>query len=97
MTYIEKCIRNYLNDNFTMAEALYMFSHFIAYGMAWTLTNEIKQTAEDFISEGWIDPTGKILIKPDEADSLIYYKDKKFNNGRFQPPPHKGKIWNISC
>jgi len=77
MDYVEKCLKNYLNDSFTMEEVLFLFSYFIAKGIAWNFTNEIRQTAEDFIQERWIDEYGNILIDSKEADSLIYYLDEK--------------------
>jgi len=54
-----------------MEEAMYLFSYFIAKGIAWTFTNEVKQTAENFILNGWIDEYGNILIDSDEAESLV--------------------------
>jgi len=76
MDYVEDCLKNYLNDDFTMEEVLYLFSYLIANGIAWNFTNEIKLTAEDFISEGWIDKYGNILVDSNDADSLIYYMNK---------------------
>jgi len=71
MDYVEQCLKNYLNDQFTMEEAMYLFSYFIAKGIAWNFTNEVRQTAENFILNGWIDEYGNILIDSNEAESLV--------------------------
>jgi len=71
MDYVEKCLKNYLNDHFSMEEAMYLFSYFIAKGIAWNFTNEVRQTAENFISSGWIDEYGNILIDSNDAESLV--------------------------
>ena len=71
MDYVERCLKDYLNDHFTMEQAMYLFSYLIAKGIAWNLTNNVRQTAEEFITCGWIDEYGHILIDSDEAESLV--------------------------
>jgi len=69
--YIEKCLKNYFDDKFTVQECLFLFSHLISLGIKDKFGNQIKQTAASLIDGRWIDEQGKILITEDEAEKMV--------------------------
>jgi len=69
--HIEVCLKNFLNGKFTFQECLFLFSHLIFHGIKDKFSDNIKQTADNFINSGWIDEQGKILITEDEAEKII--------------------------
>ena len=71
MAYIEKCLKNYFKNKFTVEQSLYLFSFLINRGIAWSLTDEVAQTANNFIGNRWIDENGMILITSDEANEFV--------------------------
>ncbi len=71
MAYIEKCLKNYFKNKFTVEQSLYLFSFLINRGIAWSLTDEVAQTANNFIGNRWIDENGMILITSDEANEYV--------------------------
>ena len=71
MAYIEKCLKNYFKNKFTVEQSLYLFSFLINRGIAWSLTDEVAQTANNFIENRWINENGMILIKSDEANEFV--------------------------
>ena len=71
MAYIEKCLKNYFKNKFTVEQSLYLFSFLINRGIAWSLTDEVAQTANNFIENRWINENGMILITSDEANEFV--------------------------
>ena len=71
MAYIEKCLKNYFKNKFTVEQSLYLFSFLINRRIAWSLTDEVAHTANNFIENRWIDENGMILIKSDEANEFV--------------------------
>ena len=71
MAYIEKCLKNYFKNKFTVEQSLYLFSFLINRGIAWSLTDEVAQTANNFIENRWIAENGMILITSDEANEFV--------------------------
>ena len=71
MAYIEKCLKNYFKNKFTVEQSLYLFSFLINRGIAWSLTDEVAQTANNFIENRWINENGMILIRSDEANEFV--------------------------
>jgi len=71
MAYIEKCLKNYFKNKFTVEQSLYLFSFLINRGIAWRLTDEVAQTANNFIENRWINENGMILITSDEANEFV--------------------------
>ena len=65
--YLQKCLRDYLNDDFVIEQSLYLFSYLIKYGIAKNFTKQIRDTAQHFINVDWIGSNGKILIGLEEA------------------------------
>jgi len=71
MAYIEKCLKNYFKNKFTVEQSLYLFSFLINRGIAWNLTDEVAQTANNFIENRWIAENGMILITSDKANEFV--------------------------
>jgi len=71
MAYIEKCLKNYFKNKFTVEQSLYLFSFLINRGIAWSLTDVVAQTANNFIENRWINENGMILITSDEANEFV--------------------------
>lgn len=69
--YLEKCFRDYLNDNFVIEQSLFLFSYLIKKNLAWSFTNDIGKSADSFIDIGWIDSNGTILITANEANRFV--------------------------
>lgn len=65
--YLQKCLRNYMNDSFEIGEVLFLFSYLIKNGIANNFTKQIRETAQHFINVDWINSDGKILIDIEEA------------------------------
>lgn len=65
--YLQKCLRDYMNDQFEVEQVLFLFSYLIKNGIAKNFTKQIRETAQLFINLDWIDSNGKILIGIEEA------------------------------
>ncbi len=65
--YLQKCLRDYLNDRFEVEQVLFLFSYLIKHGIAKNFTKQIRETAQHFINIDWIDSDGKIKIGLEEA------------------------------
>jgi len=65
--YLQKCLRDYLNDRFEVEQVLFLFSYLIKNGIAKNFTKQIRETAQHFINIDWIDSDGKIKIGLEEA------------------------------
>ena len=65
--YLQKCLQNYLNDEFEVEEALYLFSYLLKSQIADKLTTQFKETSQHLINIDWISQDGKILVGLDEA------------------------------
>ena len=65
--YLQKCLQNYLNDEFEVEEALYLFSYLLKNQIADKLTTQFKETSQHLINIDWISQDGKILVGLDEA------------------------------
>lgn len=65
--YLQKCLRDYMNDQFEVEQVLFLFSYLIKNGIAKNFTQQIRETAQHFINIDWIDSNGKILIGLEEA------------------------------
>lgn len=65
--YLQKCLRDYMNDQFEVEQVLFLFSYLIKNGIAKNFTKQIRETAQHFINIDWIDSNGKILIGLEEA------------------------------
>jgi len=65
--YLQKCLRDYMNDRFEVEQALFLFSFLIKNGIAKNFTRKIRDTAQHLINIDWIDSSGKIMIGLDEA------------------------------
>lgn len=65
--YLQKCLRDYLNDDFVVEQSLFLFSYLIKNGIANTLTKRIRDTAQHLINVDWISADGKVLIGIEEA------------------------------
>ena len=66
--YLQKCLRDYLNDRFEVEQVLFLFSYLIKNGIAKNFTKQIRETAQHFINIDWINSDGKILIGLEEAN-----------------------------
>jgi len=69
--YMQECLKNYFNDQFEIEQCLYLFSILISRGISGKFTENVKQTADNFIENGWIDEQGHILISVDEANRFV--------------------------
>ena len=65
--YLQKCLRDYMNDRFEVEQALFLFSFLIKNGIAKNFTRKMRDTAQHLINIDWIDSSGKIMIGLDEA------------------------------
>ena len=68
--YLQKCLRDYINDDFVVEQALFLFSYMIKNGISHTFTKRFRNTAQHLINVGWIDENGKVLIGVEEAREL---------------------------
>ena len=77
--YLQKCLRDYLNDQFEIEEALFMFSYLLKNQIADKLTNQFRETAQHLVEIDWISPDGKILVEIDEAqnEALLVQEEMK--------------------
>jgi len=69
--YLDECLKNFLNDKFSIEQCLFLFSILISRGISGKFSEHIKQTADNFIENGWIDEQGHILISEDEANRFV--------------------------
>ncbi len=65
--YLQKCLQNYLNDEFEVEEALYLFSYLLKNKIADKLTTQFTETSQHLVDIDWISQDGKILVELDEA------------------------------
>ena len=65
--YLQKCLRDYLNDDFVVEQSLCLFSYLIKNGIAKNFTKQIRNTAQHLIDVDWIGSDGKIRIGLEEA------------------------------
>ena len=77
--YLQKCLRDYLNDEFEIEEALFLFSYLLKNKIADKLTNQFRETAQHLVEIDWISPDGKILVEIDEAqnEALLVQEEMK--------------------
>lgn len=68
--YLQKCLRDYINDDFVVEQALFLFSYMIKNSISHTFTKRFRNTAQHLIDVGWIDENGKVLIGIEEARNL---------------------------
>lgn len=70
MQYLEQCWTAWQNNKCEIQQALYLFSYLIKTEIVWRLDKQMQIIARDFILNGWIDQTGKILIDADSAEKM---------------------------
>ena len=77
--YLQKCLQDYLNDEFEIGEALFLFSYLLKNKIADKLTNQLRETAQHLVEIDWISPDGKILVEIDEAqnEALLVQEEMK--------------------
>lgn len=65
--YLHKCLLNYINDQFEIEEALFLFSYLVKNQVADKLSTQFKETAQHLVEINWLSPEGRILIDLGEA------------------------------
>ena len=77
--YLQKCLRNYVNDEFEVEEALFLFSYLLKNKIADKLTTQFKETSQHLVDIDWISHDGKILVEIDEAqnEALLVQEEMK--------------------
>jgi len=78
--YLQKCLRDYLNDHFEVEQALFLFSYLVKNQIADKLTTQFKLTSQHLVETlNWISPNGKILVDLEEArkEALLVQEEMK--------------------
>lgn len=76
--YLQQCLQNYLNDEFEIEEALYLYSYLLKNNIADKLTIQFRETADHLVNTlNWLTSDGKILVELEEAQQCAEQVQKE--------------------